>query len=119
MATFRYYFPPSQGWSIVLEFLVFGRKRPDLIIENYHNRVYNTFVPEVAVELKSGKGKTREMFGSPFRDGERICLGSRLCSVSEIPHIATFGKGQFTLTSMEEDVLLGRIYTACFYEFDC
>ncbi|KAL9587778.1 MAG: hypothetical protein Q9212_000070 [Teloschistes hypoglaucus] len=56
--------------------------------------MYNTFVPEAAVELKSEKGKTREMFGGTFGDGGD--------SVLTVVHVA--------LTSIEDDVLLGRIY---------
>lgn len=62
LSMLRYYFPMDLGWSIVPEFLEPGGKRPDLVVEKCISdpslAIQKQFVPKIAVELKSLKGKT-------------------------------------------------------------
>lgn len=55
-------FPLEEEWSIVPEFLEPGGKRPDFVVEKFHHNdslsPKQQFVPKIAVELKSGKGKS-------------------------------------------------------------
>ena len=59
---FGHYFPSGEGWAVVPEFREEGGKRPDYIIEKFRPNAKlmpkQQFVPHIAVELKSGKGKT-------------------------------------------------------------
>ena len=61
---FGHYFPSGEDWAVVPEFREEGGKRPDYIIEKFHpdesRMPKQQFVPHIAVELKSGKGKTLE-----------------------------------------------------------
>ena len=61
---FGHYFPFGKDWAIVPEFREEGGKRPDYIIEKFcptaNLMPKQQFVPHIAVELKSGKGKTLE-----------------------------------------------------------
>lgn len=56
----RHYFPILEDWTIVPEFMVAERKRPDYLIEKYNDDTFDEkvtlFEPKIAFELKSGKG---------------------------------------------------------------
>ena len=59
------YFPQSEGWSLVPEFLVPEGKRPDILVEKYNSAgsvrtTRERFVPRIFLELKSGKGASLE-----------------------------------------------------------
>lgn len=61
LSVFTHYFTSRDGWSIVPEFRVLEKKRPDFIIElrdtqRAQQELKKQFVPKIAVELKSGRG---------------------------------------------------------------
>lgn len=60
LSILRNYFPQNQGWTIVPEFLVPEKKRPDYCIEKFAGGVSPFFTPKVFVEMKSGTGATTE-----------------------------------------------------------
>lgn len=56
----REYFPQQENWTIVPEFLVPERKKPDYCIEKFTPEATPAFKPKIFVEIKSGTGATIE-----------------------------------------------------------
>lgn len=60
VAILRKYFPQDKGWTIVPEFLVPERKKPDYCVEKFTGGTSPTFTPKVFIEIKSRQGDTTE-----------------------------------------------------------